>query len=81
MAQDEDMIISEMIAQLEKLKIEHGDEEIRVIADAKPNSYIKLRPNEITHGNINKIEVGYMSFIPELNPENVRWKFIFIYAG
>ena len=71
------MKISELIEKLETLKEEHGDEEVRVIADAKQNEFMKLRQNEITHGDINRIEAGYRRFV---NDDELI-KFIFIFAG
>lgn len=70
-----------MISRLEALKAEHVDEEIRVIADAKPNEFMKLRPNEITHGDIHRIDPGYRGFLDGIAPNDEKVKFIFIFAG
>lgn len=80
------MKISEAIARLEQLKEEHGDEELRVVADPcerdRSNPFMKLRQNEITHGDIHKIEAGYRGISKALDPEQrSRSKFIFVFAG
>jgi demethoxyubiquinone hydroxylase (CLK1/Coq7/Cat5 family) len=79
------MKITEIIEQLEALKNEHGDQEVIVIADpnraALKNPFMKLRQNEITHGNISKIEAGYVQLPPTFDPSgSTRSKLIFIYA-
>jgi hypothetical protein len=80
------MKISELIARLEKLKQEHGDEEVRIIADpnspSRKNPFFKMKEHEISHGNISKIEAGYIVLKPEYFPEvqKNKFKIIFIYA-
>jgi len=71
------MKASEVIIKLEKIISEHGDEEIRVIADPKENPFIKDWQEKITHGDIHKIEVGYRGFLGTQE----KIKFIFIFAG